>query len=143
MNVEERSTDLALRALRFRDRTAAELDARLAEGGVGAEERERTLEALSRSGYLDDRRVALARARSLAERGSGDAMIRADLAGRGVVPELVEEALAALEPERVRAERVIGRRGATAKTARYLASRGFGEETLESLVAPGGRGAIG
>jgi regulatory protein len=137
------ATDLALRALAFRDRTAAELDARLSEQGVSAAERDEALAALQRAGYVDDRRIAHARAASLADRGSGDALIRADLEQRGVASELVEEAIDGLEPERVRAERILGRRGQTAKTARYLVSRGFGAETLEGVVARDTGGAIG
>ena len=141
---ERRSaTDLALRALSFRDRTAAELDARLSEQGIPAAEREEALQALARAGYLDDRRVAYARAASLAERGSGDALIRADLARRGIAPALVEEAVDELEPERIRAERIVEARGLSAKTARYLASRGFGEDALEGFVARDTGGAIG
>ena len=128
---------LALRALRFRDRTAAELDARLDERGVTADERDEALETLARAGYVDDRRVARARAATLAERGAGDALIRADLSGRGVAPELVEEAIGTLAPERARAEQVLARRGPGSKTVRYLASRGFDEDTLEAVAARG------
>jgi SOS response regulatory protein OraA/RecX len=137
------ATDLALRALGFRDRTAAELDARLSEQGVGAAEREEALAALARAGYVDDRRVAHARAVSLAEGGSGDALIRADLEGRGVSAAIVEEAIESLEPEQARVERIVARRGMGAKTARYLAAQGFGEEALEAVVARDTGGTIG
>lgn len=137
------AAELALRALRVRDRTAAELDARLSEHGVGEEEREEALAALARSGYVDDRRVAHARAVSLAERGSGDAFIRADLAGRGVAADLAEEAVATLDPERARAGRIIARRGWSPSTARYLSSRGFSSDTLAGIVAQDAGRAIG
>jgi regulatory protein len=133
--VETAPLDLAIRALRFRDRTAAELEARLQQRGVGAAEREQTLETLERIGYVDDERFARKRAEQLAERGSGDALIRDDLERRGVAADVVESALAALEPERGRAARIAERRGRSVKTARYLASRGFGEEALDGLVA--------
>jgi SOS response regulatory protein OraA/RecX len=102
---------------------------------VGASERTETLETLRRIGYVDDERFARTRAAQLAERGSGDALIRHDLERRGLAPELVQDAIDALEPERERAARIADRRGRSSKTARYLASRGFGEETLDSLVA--------
>jgi regulatory protein len=130
--------DLAVRALGAHDRTAAELDARLARRGVPAEEREQALERLGSLGYLDDARVAHERAARLAERGSGDALIRHDLEARGIGSEAVEEALAALEPERERAARIVAARGSSARTARYLASRGFGEDAVAALVAPEG-----
>ena len=125
----------ALRALGARDRTAAELDARLARRGIDQGERAEALATLEHLGYLDDGRFAHARARELAGRGSGDELIRHDLEGRGVSAELVEAAIGELEPERDRASRVIEKRGATAKTARYLASRGFGVDALEAIVA--------
>ena len=137
------AVEIAVRALRTRDRTVAELEARLAERGVGDAERGDAIETLTRAGFLDDRRVAIARAAVLADRGAGDAMIRADLTGRGVEAELVDEALGALEDERTRAERVLARRGVSVRTVRYLASRGFGEDTLEDIVARGAGGAIG
>ena len=129
------AVETALRALRFRDRTAAELEARLEQRGVGEAEREQALETLERIGYVDDERFARTRAERLADRGSGDALIRDDLERRGLAVEVVELALGSLEPERERAERIAELRGRTVKTARYLASRGFGDEALEALVA--------
>jgi regulatory protein len=134
--VETAPLDVAMRALRFRDRTAAELEARLEQRGVGKAEREQALETLERIGYVDDERFARMRAEQLADRGSGDALIRDDLEGRGVAAGVVELAIDALELERERAARIAERRGRSVKTARYLASRGFGEEALEGLVAP-------
>ena len=133
--VETAPLDLAIRALRFRDRTAAELDARLEQRGVGEAEREQALETLERIGYVDDERFARMRAEQLADRGSGDALIRDDLERRGVAADVVELAIGALDDERERAARIAERRGRGVKTARYLASRGFGEEALEGIVA--------
>jgi regulatory protein len=127
--------DLALAALRHRDRTAAELEARLEQRGVGEAERQQALETLERVGYVDDERFARTRAEQLAGRGSGDALIRDDLQRRGLAADVVEPALNALEPERERAARIAAQRGRSIKTARYLASRGFGEETVAALVA--------
>jgi regulatory protein len=127
--------EIALRALAAHDRTAAELDARLERRGLPAEEREEALERLEQLGYIDDARVARDRAAQLADRGSGNALIRHDLEGRGIAAEAIEDALRALEPERVRAARVVATRGRSARTARYLASRGFGEDTVAALVA--------
>jgi len=129
------AVEQALRALRFRDRSTAELDARLEQRGVGAAEREQALETLERIGYVDDERFARTRAEQLAARGSGDALIRHDLHGRGIEAERVEAALEALEPERQRAERIAEQRGRSVKTARYLASKGFGADALEGIVA--------
>ena len=135
---EEDAVETAIRALRHRDRSTAELDARLAKRGIDAEEREQALETLERVGYVDDERFARTRAEQLAARSSGDALIRHDLEQRGVAAEVVEAALGSLEPERERAQRLVAQRGATLKTARYLAARGFGEEALEGIVAHDG-----
>ncbi len=132
----------ALRALRARDRTAAELDARLRERGVEEDERRETLETLERVGYLDDERFAHGRAAALAARGSGDALIRVELERRGVSVELVDAALDGLDPEAERAARVVLRRGGGAKTARYLASRGFAAEVIAEAVARDGSGEV-
>jgi SOS response regulatory protein OraA/RecX len=128
--------EVAVRALGAHDRTAAELDERLERRGIPAAEREEALERLGRLGYLDDERVARTRAEQLAARGSGDALIRDDLERRGVDAERIESALAQLGPERERAARIVEARGIGPRTARYLASRGFGGETIAALVAP-------
>jgi len=135
MTERDDAVELALRALRHRDRSSAELAMRLEQRGVEATEREQALATLERIGYVDDERFARSRAEQLAARGSGDALIRHDLQGRGVAAEHVETALEALEPERERATRLADQRGRSAKTARYLASRGFGADALEGLVA--------
>jgi regulatory protein len=135
MTDSDDAVEQALRALRHRDRSAAELDARLEQRGVGAAEREQALTTLGRIGYVDDERFARSRAEQLAARGSGDALIRYDLEGRGLAAEHIEAALDALEPERERAARLAEERGRSVKTARYLASRGFGADALDGLVA--------
>jgi regulatory protein len=131
------AVETALQALRHRDRTVAELDARLEERGVGEQARREALDRLERLGYVDDGRFAAARAEQLARRGVGDALIRHDLERRGVEGEVVETALEALEPERDRALRIVAERGRSARTARYLASRGFADEAVEEAVAAG------
>ncbi len=109
--VETAPLDLAISALRFRDRSAAELEARLEQRGVGEAERVHALETLERIGYVDDERFARMRAEQLAERGSGDALIRDDLERRGLAADVVELAIGVLEPERERAARIAERRG--------------------------------
>jgi regulatory protein len=131
------AVETALRALRHRDRSVAELDARLEERGVGEDERREALETLERIGYVDDERFARTRAEQLAGRAAGDALIRHDLEGRGIDSEHVAAALAALEPERERALRIAATRGSNARTARYLASRGFDRESVEASIAAG------
>jgi SOS response regulatory protein OraA/RecX len=101
---------------------------------VPALAREEALETLERVGLVDDARVAATRARSLAERGSGDAAIRYDLEREGVSVELVECALAALEPERERARAFVELRGTGPRTARWLAAKGFEAAIVEDAL---------
>lgn len=127
---------VATRALARREHSIHGLRDRLLRAGVAGSEAEEILEELQRLGLLDDGRFARERARVLSERGKGDAAIRFDLERAGVRGGDVEAALAELEPERERAERLVERRGATAATARLLAGRGFDEAVVEALVAP-------
>lgn len=127
--------ETALRALRAHDRSSLELERRLAARGFSADDRRQALATLERAGLVDDGRFAEERARALADRGAGDALIRHALAGAGVVPELVETALQALEPEIERARRIVSRRGSGARTARYLQGKGFSDEVVGAVVA--------
>ena len=132
----------AVGALRYRDHTTASLDSRLQRRGIAPREREATLTMLGRGGIIDDARVAGERALALVEKDAGDRLIAHDLESRGVAPELVANALATVEPELVRAQRVLERRGTGPRTWRYLAGRGFSEETIEAVVADADGGAI-
>jgi regulatory protein len=131
----EEALALATRALARREHSRRSLRERLQRAGVGESELAGVLEELERVGLLDDARFARERARVLAERGTGDAAIRFDLERAGVGAADVEDALAPLEPERERAERVVGRRGGGPATARLLAGRGFDEDVVAAVVA--------
>jgi regulatory protein len=133
--VRDEALAVATRALARREHTRRSLAERLQRADIGESEAEEVLAELERLGLLDDGRFALERARVLAERGKGDAAIRFDLERSGVSASVVEEALARLDPERERAERLVGRRGATPATARLLAGRGFDEDVVAAVVA--------
>ncbi len=133
----------ALQALRGRDHTVASLDRRLATRGTAPSVRSEVVEMVVRAGLVDDERFALGRAELLAGRGAGDLLISDDLERNGVSPELIAAAIAALEPEAERAAAIISSRGRSAKTARYLAAKGFGEGSVELLIAELDADAIG
>jgi SOS response regulatory protein OraA/RecX len=122
------------RALARHDRSEQGLRGILERKGIGEREREEAIAALRRDGALDDKRFAEARATALAERGFGDAAIAFKLEQDGTEPEASAAALAALEPERERAVRLAVRRGASARTARWLAARGFAPESVEAAL---------
>jgi regulatory protein len=127
--------ELALRALRHRDRSIAEIEERLERRGVGEDERAAVLTRLTEAGYLDDGRYAARRAEVLAARGAGDELIASDLQSHGVGAELVGQAIAGLAAEADRAAALVEERGASERTLRFLATRGFREESLERVVA--------
>src|SRR5262249_57970022 len=122
-------------ALAGRDRSEAGVLEVLRRKGVPEGEAGEVVETLRRLGAVDDERFARAGAVSLADRGFGDAAIAFRLEREGVTPELAERAVAALEPETERALRLAARRGATAKPARWLASRGFSSDSVRAGIA--------
>jgi SOS response regulatory protein OraA/RecX len=122
----------ASRLLSRRDLSEQRLADELARRRVPPSARHETVTRLVEAGAVDDERLARRRAELLAARGSGDALIRADLEARGVAAELVEAALEALPPELTRAGKVVAARGPGPRTARFLARRGFGEEAVDA-----------
>ena len=129
--------DVALGALARRDLSSSELLERLRRRGVPARAAAEALGGLERSGVVDEVRLAERRAGALAGRGQGDEAIRGDLARRGLAPDVIEEALVALTPEAERAREAVAVRGATPSTARFLARKGFSEETIEASLHAG------
>jgi regulatory protein len=128
------AAELAIRALRHRDRSRRDVDERLERAGISEDERARTLDALVAEGLLSDERFAEERARVLAGRGASDEQIRVELRGHGIDDEAVASALAELDAEPERAARIFDRRGGGTKALRYLAGKGFELESLEQLA---------
>jgi regulatory protein len=128
---------IAARALRARDLSERQISERLERAAVDPTTKRESLATLSRAGFVDDQRVARARATSLADRGYGDAAIRDDLERKGVAQEIVDAALEALEPEADRAGRLVARRGRRPGTARYLAGKGFSGDAVEAVLGVG------
>jgi SOS response regulatory protein OraA/RecX len=131
----ERAQGVALRALGRRDHSRASLEARLERARVPPADRDELLTRAERSGLIDDGRFAERRAWALAERGSGDRLVVDDLVRSGVDEHVARDVVSRMEPESVRAARIVAARGMSPKTVRYLAARGFGEDTLAELVA--------
>jgi regulatory protein len=130
-----RAEELAVRALARRDHSRTSLEERLSRTRVPAAERRAAIDRAVDAGLVDDARFAERRARHLAERGAGDLLVVDDLERHGVSSDDASVALASIEPEAERAARIVRKRGASRKTIRYLARRGFTEATLEGLVA--------
>jgi regulatory protein len=141
--VRAKALDVALRALGARDHSAASLDARLQRRGIAAADRSVAVARLVELGYVDDVRFALGRAETVAGRGAGDLLVAHDLERQGIDAALVARAVESLEPELDRARAIVARRGATAKTARLLVTRGFAPETVEEAIAGVAEEAVG
>jgi SOS response regulatory protein OraA/RecX len=125
---------VAARALRARDLSEQRVTERLAGAAVAPAAAAESLDLLTGAGLVDDRRLARSRAQALAERGYGDAAIEHDLERQGVAGDLIRAALEELPGELERARRLVERRGVGPRTARYLASKGFGEEAIEAAA---------
>jgi regulatory protein len=135
--------DVACRWLARAPRSEGEVRARLSGLGFSDRAVDDALNALRTRRYVDDEELGRARARTLAERGYGDAWIVQDLGRRGLVDDVVERSLAPLAPESERAREWLGRRsrgradqeaGADVDVWRLLLQRGFTEDTVESVV---------
>ena len=133
---------IAVRALSRRDQSRKSLDMRLERAGVGDTVRAEVLQRAESGGLVDDARFAERRARQLAERGAGDLSIVDDLVRQGIEEAVARTAVSKLANEAERAAAVVERRGRSARTLRYLASRGFAEDSLEPLISDIRSGAL-
>jgi regulatory protein len=137
---------LGLRWLARRELSAAALSARLRARGFADEAIGAALERLCREGALDDRRTALAAARTEAEvKGRGRIRALATLARLGIGPEVaraaVAEVYAALD-ERALIERALARRrldrldtaAARRRAYTYLLRQGFSPELIRTVL---------
>ena len=124
----------ATRMLARRPLPRALLEERLEKKGVAPVALEEAVEVLEHAHYLNDRSYALDRAQSLAERGYGNAAARYILEQEKVGSGLIDEAVAALEPELERA-RAIARSVADRKRLlRRLSRRGFDSDVIEQVA---------
>src|SRR5664280_1071978 len=130
----------ATRMLARRPLSRALLEERLEKKGVAPVALGEAVEALEQAQYLNDRSYALERAGSLAERGYGDRAVRYILEQERVAAELIEEAVAALEPEIERAQAIAGAISDRKKLFGRLARRGFDPDVIEQIAGVSGPG---
>jgi regulatory protein len=130
----------AVSLLGRRERTAAALRAALLSKGHPEEEVDAALERVRELGYLDDARVAQARARRELPEGRSRADVARRLVAHGVGADVAEQAAedAAHElghDDEAAARALIARRRLTGvKAARLLASRGFDEALIRRVT---------
>jgi regulatory protein len=148
--LRESPLELALRALRRRERSSAELARWLGERGVAAEDVEATVDRLEQLGELDDGAFAARYAEDKRElAGWGAERIRQALLERGIVPEHIEAALAADggAEQAERAAALLVRRGeplesevARARALGYLTRKGYSYEIAHEAIRAAERG---
>jgi regulatory protein len=134
--------DLAFRMLARRARSAAELSAALAAKGAAKTLIGQVLRRLRELGYVDDAKLAAESVERWKERGFGLLRIQAEMRRLGLDEAVVERLSLDERAERARARGLIERRFSAAelrdrrgmaRAARFLASRGFPEEVVDSL----------
>lgn len=128
----------ALRLLRSRDRTEAEIRTALSTKGFEDAEIGLVLVELTKYRYVDDSRVAERTTEKAVRDQSGRLLVEHMLSLRGVPEEEIERALASLPLETDLAEQAFWKNrkpGDTpARAAARLARKGFDEDTIRSVI---------
>ncbi len=136
-------TGRALRYLSAREHSRAELERKLAPFDEPPGELAKVLDALQAKGFINEGRVVESVLHRRAGR-LGAARIRQELQAKGLAPEAVAEAVGQLRATEVERARDIWRKkfGAApdspaerARQMRFLASRGFGGDTIRKVVS--------
>jgi regulatory protein len=133
----------ALRLLGAREHSRAELERKLASYEAEPGSLGRVLDALQAKGFINEQRVL----ESVLHRRSaklGVTRIRQELQGKGLAPEAVLEAVEQLRATEFERAREVWRKkfgepptdaAERAKHMRFLASRGFGGDTIHKVVS--------
>jgi regulatory protein len=138
-----RSAGLAL--VSRRDYSAAEITTKLKDKDYDADAIADAIEFLRVNRFLDDRRVAAAHVRTAtAIKGRGRVRIARELAARGLAPEVIEDAMRAVEPESERAaiQKILSRkrwpatptRSERDRMFRHLFARGFPADLISKAL---------
>jgi regulatory protein len=132
----------ALRLLGQREHSRAELERKLGPHEAEPGELARALDDLQAKGFINEQRVLESVVFRRAPR-LGAMRVRQELQAKGLPPEAIAQAVADLQGSEVERAREVWRRkfGAPAEDAqgrakqmRFLASRGFGGETVRRVV---------
>lgn len=128
----------ALRLLRTRDRTEAELRLSLSTKGFKEPEVGLVLKSLEEARYVDDKRVAEREVEKAVLEASGHLLVEHKLQQRGVEEGRIDDALSNLPDQLALAEQAFWKNrkpGDTpARAAGRLARKGFDEDTIQAVV---------
>jgi regulatory protein len=138
-------TGRALRLLSRREHSRAELERKLAQYETEPGELAKVLDSLQAKDFINEGRVVASvlyrRAPKL-----GALRVKQELQSKGLAPEAVAEAVAQLRTSELERAREVWRKkfgtppedaAARGKQMRFLASRGFGGDTIHKVVAGG------
>ena len=136
-------TGRALRLLSTREHSRAELERKLAHFEEEAGQLAKVLDALAAKDFINDERVV----ESVLHRRSaklGALRIKQELQSKGLAPQAVAQAMDALRGSELERAREVWRKkfgqasvdaAQRGKQMRFLASRGFGGDTIHKLVS--------
>jgi regulatory protein len=138
-------TGRALRLLSSREHSRAELERKLLQHEAEPGELAKVLDSLQAKDFINEGRVVASvlyrRAPKL-----GALRVKQELQSKGLAPEAVAEAVAQLRTSELERAREVWRKkfgtppedaAARGKQMRFLASRGFGGDTIHKVVAGG------
>lgn len=98
-----KAKERALGLLSYRSRSREELSRRLRRAGYDEDIVEETLSGLENAGFIDDAQFSQGWVNSrVSQKGLGKARVRWELRQRGVTSEVIEEALASVDPDEER-----------------------------------------
>lgn len=132
----------ALKLLAAREHSRAELERKLAQHEEEAGQLARILDELQHRGFIDERRVADSIVHRRAPR-LGAARVRQELAGKGLAPELVVEAVEALRATEFERAREVWLKkygqppadaAQRARQMRFLVARGFAPAVVARVL---------
>lgn len=141
-----KAREKALSLLSYRDRSTNEIRRRLIRSDFATDVVEEVVEQFSSSGLLDDEKFSRDWISSRqASKPAGRARLSEELRSKGIRPEVVNDALASLDPER---EKALAREAAARKLGKlnmddqswkrklisFLSRRGFDWDTIRDVV---------
>ena len=140
-DVYQQAMRTALRLLRGRDLTEAEIFTRLLTKGFGEIESKAVVSSLLRQGYVSDARIVdRAVEKAVSDRPTGRLRLEMELKARGAKDAAIEHALVSVSPEQERAiaerevRRIQSKGGSVSKAGTFLARRGFDTDTIETVL---------
>jgi SOS response regulatory protein OraA/RecX len=128
--------DSALRHLKTRDRFRQELFAWLVQKGFEESVANQAVDHLERKGILSEERALAATLRkSEGKRALGNERLAVVLQAAGASEEAIGAAIGERDEVNLALESLAGKRRDPAQASRFLASRGFSQEAIETVLA--------